>query len=464
MSEMPALHAAPLHVVVLAAGMGKRMRSSLPKVLHSLAGRPLLAHVVETAASLAPAGVHVVYGHGGEVVRERLSHLRVGWVLQSEQLGTGHAVDQALPGVPDDAVVLVLYGDVPLITLDTLAQTVRPAAAGGLGLVTVTLEDASGYGRIVRDDAGAITGIVEHKDASADQLSIREINTGILAVGAAPLRRWLATLDNDNVQGEYYLTDVIARAVADGLSIEAVEPVSPLEVLGVNDRSQLAELERAYQARVASELMARGVTLMDPARLDVRGRVDVEHDVTVDVNVVLEGEVRLAQGVSVGPGVVLKDVSIGPGTVVLAHSVLEGAHIGADCRIGPFARIRPETELGDAVHVGNFVEVKKTRIAPGSKVNHLTYLGDAEIGSGVNVGAGTITCNYDGASKHRTTIGDRAFIGSGVELVAPVSVKAGATIGAGSTITRDAPADTLTVARARQATISGWKRPVKNQS
>jgi bifunctional UDP-N-acetylglucosamine pyrophosphorylase/glucosamine-1-phosphate N-acetyltransferase len=311
MSEMPALHAAPLHVVVLAAGMGKRMRSSLPKVLHSLAGRPLLAHVVETAASLAPAGVHVVYGHGGEVVRERLSHLRVGWVLQSEQLGTGHAVDQALPGVPDDAVVLVLYGDVPLITLDTLAQTVRPAAAGGLGLVTVTLEDASGYGRIVRDDAGAITGIVEHKDASADQLSIREINTGILAVGAAPLRRWLATLDNDNVQGEYYLTDVIARAVADGLSIEAVEPVSPLEVLGVNDRSQLAELERAYQARVASELMARGVTLMDPARLDVRGRVDVEHDVTVDVNVVLEGEVRLAQGVSVGPGVVLKDVSIG---------------------------------------------------------------------------------------------------------------------------------------------------------
>ena len=369
-----------------------------------------------------------------------------------------------MPGVPDDAVVLVLYGDVPLIGSETLTEAVSQARAGRLALVTVRLDDPSGYGRIIRDREGAIVAVVEQGDASPEQLAIDEVNTGIVAAGADALRTWLAALENDNAQGEFYLTDIAARAVADGIEVLPVAPLDPMEVTGVNDRSQLAMLERAYQARVAQELMAAGVTLRDPARLDVRGRVRAGRDVTIDVNVVLEGEVVIGDGVSIGPGACLRDVIVGEGSEILAHSVLEGARIGRGCRIGPFARLRPESDLADAVHVGNFVEVKKTTIAEGSKANHLSYLGDAEIGEGVNVGAGTITCNYDGAHKHRTVIGDGAFIGSGTQLVAPVTVGAGATIGAGSTISRDAPEGELTVSRVRQQTVEGWRRPVKKRS
>ncbi len=453
----------PLHVIILAAGQGTRMRSALPKVLHAIAGRPMLEHVVRAAEGLAPTRIHVVHGHGGEAVRERLAHLPVEWVEQAEQLGTGHAVEQAMPGVPDGATVLVLYGDVPLIALDTLADTVRCAAGGELALITVHLDDPTGYGRILRAADGRVTGIVEHKDATPAELRIHEGNTGILAVAAAPLRRWLSALDRDNAQREFYLTDVIGMAAADGVPIETVHPARTEEVLGVNDRIQLAALERAFQSRQAERLMREGASLADPARVDVRGEVVVGRDVWLDVNVVLEGRVELADGVRIGPNVVLRDCRLGAGTQVHANSLVDGAEVGAGVRIGPFARLRPGTRLADRVHVGNFVEIKNTTLGPGSKANHLTYLGDSEVGRDVNVGAGTITCNYDGAGKHRTVIGDGAFIGSGVELVAPVTVHAGATIGAGSTITRDAPPDQLTLERARQTTVPGWKRPQKKE-
>jgi bifunctional UDP-N-acetylglucosamine pyrophosphorylase/glucosamine-1-phosphate N-acetyltransferase len=450
-----------LHVIILAAGEGKRMRSALPKVLHRLAGRPMLDHVVCAARTLRPARIHVVYGHGGEEVRTALADLDVSWVEQAQQLGTGHAVDQAMPQVPDDAIVLVLYGDVPLIDPDTLAQTVSHADDGALSLITVHLDDATGYGRILRAADGRVTGIVEHKDASPEQLRIRESNTGILASAAGRLRRWLGALERNNAQGEFYLTDVIARAAEEGVSIDTVQPARAVEVLGVNDRVQLAALERAFQARQAERLMRDGATLIDPARVDVRGEVSVGRDVWLDVNVVLEGRVTLGDGVRIGPNVVLRDCVIGPGAEVLANCVVEEAQVGAAARIGPYARLRPGTRLDEAVHVGNFVEVKNTTLGRGSKANHLTYLGDSEIGSGVNVGAGTITCNYDGANKHRTIIGDGVFIGSGVELVAPVTIHSGATIGAGSTISLDAPAGQLTVGRARQVTVPGWERPRK---
>ncbi len=450
-----------LHAIILAAGEGKRMRSAVPKALHCIAGRPMLDHVVATARALEPAQVHVVYGHGGTQVRAALEALDVRWVEQAEQLGTGHAVAQALPDVPDDAIALVLYGDVPLITLDTLAETVRCAEEGGLALITVHLEDPAGYGRILRAADGSVAGIVEHKDASPEQLRIHEGNTGIIATGAGRLRGWLETLDRDNAQGEFYLTDEIAKAVADGLRVSTVHPGSIEEVLGVNDRLQLATLERAYQAEQAERMMREGATLADPARVDVRGVVSVGRDVWLDVNVVLEGRVSLADGVRVGPNVVLRNCHIGPGTEILANCVVDGAEVGAAVRIGPFARVRPGTRLAEEVHVGNFVEVKNSTLGPGSKANHLTYLGDSQIGRDVNVGAGTITCNYDGANKYQTIIEDRAFIGSGVELVAPVTVHAGATIGAGSTISRDAPAEQLTLTRAKQVTVPGWKRPQK---
>jgi bifunctional UDP-N-acetylglucosamine pyrophosphorylase/glucosamine-1-phosphate N-acetyltransferase len=452
-----------LHIVILAAGQGTRMRSAMPKVLHAIAGRPMLAHVVGTAVALDPEVIHVVYGHGGERVQQELADLPVTWVEQAEQLGTGHAVEQAMPGIPDDASVLVLYGDVPLITLDTLNACTGVAARGTLALVTVHLADPTGYGRILRDDSSRVSGIVEQKDASDEQLSIREGNTGILCAPAGQLKSWLTRLDRDNAQGEFYLTDIIAMAAADGVTVEAVHPSCEEEVLGVNDRVQLAFLERAFQRQQAERLMRGGATLADPGRLDVRGQVSTGSDVWLDVNVVMEGQVVLGDGARIGPNVVLRDCEIGAGAEVLANSIVEEARVGRNARVGPFARLRPGAVLSDEVHVGNFVEVKNTTLGQGSKANHLTYLGDSSIGSGVNVGAGTITCNYDGANKNRTIIGDGAFIGSGVELVAPVTIEDGATIGAGSTISRDAPKDQLTLTRVKQTSIRSWRRPRKKK-
>lgn len=451
------------NVVILAAGQGTRMKSALPKVLHPLAGTPMLEHVYRAARHRQPARLCIVYGHGGQQLRERLAHLDAEWVEQAEQLGTGHAVAQAAPCFDDDAIVLILYGDVPLIAPATLDALAGSAAGTGFAMVTVTLPDPSGYGRIVRDAIGRVARIVEHKDAGDAERDIDEINTGFMAVRGDLLRRWLSEIGNDNAQGEYYLTDIVALAVRDDIEVATVEPGSVHEVSGVNDRVQLAELERVYQRAAAEALMRAGVTIADPARLDIRGSVECEPDVFIDVNCVLEGQVRLATGVRIGPGVCLANVSIGAGTEVLANSVLQDCEVGADARIGPFARLRPDTVLADRVHVGNFVEVKKTTVGPGSKINHLAYVGDAEIGAEVNVGAGTITCNYDGANKHLTVIGDRAFIGSDTQLVAPVTVGADATIGAGTTLTGNAPPGQLTLSRARQRSIEGWKRPVKGK-
>ena len=451
----------PLHVVILAAGQGRRMRSSLPKVLHLLAGRPLLSHVIDAANALGAARVHVVHGYGGGIVREAMAAADVEWVEQREQLGTGHALSLAMPGIPDDATVLVLYGDVPLVNPDTLHETATLAAGRGIVLMTAVVDDPSGYGRIVRDPDGHVLGIVEERDAGDEQRAIAEINTGILAAHAGRLRGWLRGPSRDNAQGEHYLTDVIARAVEDGLSVRTVPPEAIEEVLGVNDRLQLAALERFQQRRLAEELMRDGASLADPARIDIRGRVRTGSDVFIDVNVVFEGEVVLGDRVTIGPGCVIRDTVIERDTEVRAQCVIEGAHIGVACGIGPFARLRPDARLSREARVGNFVEVKNATIGEGSKANHLTYIGDTRIGRGVNVGAGVVTCNYDGARKHQTVIGDNAFIGSGVMLVAPVTVHSGATIGAGSTIGKDAPADALTVARAPQRTFKDWKRPGK---
>ena len=452
----------PLHVVILAAGQGRRMRSSLPKVLHLLAGRPLLSYVVEAANALGAARVHVVHGHGGGIVREAMVAADVDWVEQRDQLGTGHAVVLAMAGIPDDATVLVLYGDVPLVNRTTLHDTATLASDSGIALVTAVVADPSGYGRIVRGPDGQVRGIVEEGDADDEQRGIAEINTGILAAHAGRLRGWLRRgSGRDNAQGEHYLTDVIACAVEDGLSVRTVPPEAIEEVLGVNDRAQLAALERFQQRRLAEGLMRDGASLADPARVDIRGRVRTGSDVFVDVNVVFEGEVVLGDRVNIGPGCVIKDTVIEHDTEVRAHCVIEGAQIGVACRIGPFARLRPAARLSRKARIGNFVEVKNATVGEGSKASHLTYIGDSRIGRDVNVGAGVVTCNYDGARKHETVIGDNAFIGSGVMLVAPVTVHAGATIGAGSTIGKDAPADALTVSRAPQRTIEGWKRPRK---
>ncbi|WP_434027181.1 bifunctional UDP-N-acetylglucosamine diphosphorylase/glucosamine-1-phosphate N-acetyltransferase GlmU [[Pseudomonas] boreopolis] len=450
----------PLHVIILAAGEGKRMKSALPKVLQPLAGKPMLAHVIDTARELQPAGIHVVYGHGGEQVRAAFADQPdLVWAEQSRQLGTGHAVRQAMPGVPDTATVLVLYGDVPLIRAETLRRLLQ--APGRIAVLVADLADPTGYGRIVRDLEGKVAAIVEQKDADEEQRRIRTVNTGIVAVDSTALARWLSALSNDNAQGEYYLTDIFASAAAEFTPAELVHVDDPQEVEGANDPWQLAQLERAWQLRAARALCQAGAHMADPARVDQRGRVTVGRDVRIDVDVIFEGEVELADGVSVGPFTRLKDVKLGPGTEVRAHCDLEGVTTEGAALIGPFARLRPGTVLADGVHVGNFVETKKVVLGVGSKANHLTYLGDAVVGSKVNIGAGTITCNYDGVNKSRTTIGDNAFIGSNSSLVAPVEVGEGATLGAGTVLTRSAPAGKLTVARARQQTVDGWQRPSK---
>jgi bifunctional UDP-N-acetylglucosamine pyrophosphorylase/glucosamine-1-phosphate N-acetyltransferase len=451
----------PLSIVILAAGQGKRMKSDLPKVLQPLAGQPILQHVLSAAKRLGAGSLHVVYGHGGEKVRTALASEPINWVLQAEQLGTGHAVAQAMPHIPDDHDVLILYGDVPLVRVDTLQQLVDAGKHGNVGLLTVVLADPSGYGRVVRDGANNVVRIVEQKDANTKERAINEVNTGLLAVPAKSLRKWLAALRNDNAQGEYYLTDIIVMAVREGLKVNAVVAPTEVEVLGVNDKVQLAQLEGAYRSIRANELMVNGVTLADPARIDIRGQVTVGRDVFIDVNAVLVGNVKLGDRVRIGPNCYLKDCEIESDTEIHPNCVVDKARIGARNLIGPFARIRPDSVLHEDVHIGNFVEVKKSEIGAGSKANHLTYLGDATVGRKVNVGAGTVTVNYDGVNKWRTEIGDNAFVGSGSMLIAPLKIGAGANTGAGSTITKDAPEGKLTLARARQVTIEGWKRPTK---
>ncbi|MFB9886052.1 bifunctional UDP-N-acetylglucosamine diphosphorylase/glucosamine-1-phosphate N-acetyltransferase GlmU [Balneatrix alpica] len=450
-----------LDVVILAAGQGTRMRSSLPKVLHKLAGKPLVQHVIESALSLANAQVHVVVGHGGEQVKAQLQHLPVNWTWQHEQKGTGHAVAQALPGLQVAGVTLVLYGDVPLIQPSTLQALLDLVNAEQMGLLTVTLPDPAGYGRIVRNDQGEAVAIVEHKDASEAERQINEINTGIMALSSDHLQQWLPKLSANNAQGEYYLTDVIAMAVAEGVKVATLQPSAATEVEGVNNRLQLAQLERAYQQAQAQTLLLAGVTLADPARVDVRGQVEVEQDIFIDVNVVLEGQVKIEAGVVIEPNCIIRDAILRAGCHIKANSLVEGAEVGVGAEVGPFARLRPGTQLAANSRIGNFVETKNAQIGQGSKVNHLSYIGDAEIGKNVNIGAGTITCNYDGANKFKTAIADNVFVGSNSALVAPLQIEAGATIGAGSTITKNVPSDTLAVARGRQAMVSGWTRPSK---
>ena len=448
-----------MNIVILAAGQGKRMHSDLPKVLHPLAGRPLLAHVIATARSLEPGVICIVYGHGGERVREAFVQPDLVWARQEPQLGTGHALAQALPHLNPKTPTLVLYGDVPLTRTQTL-QALYQAAGQDLALLTVELDDPHGYGRIVRS-RGKVRRIVEEKDASAPERALREINTGIMVLPTARLKTWLAGLRNKNAQQEYYLTDVVAAAVADKVPVNSAAPAAVWETLGVNSKSQLAELERTFQRNVAARLMQDGVTLSDPARIDVRGSLACGRDVTIDVNCIFEGEVVLGEGVSVGAHCVLRDVKVAVGTRIEPFCHLEQADVGARCRIGPYARLRPGATLAEEVHIGNFVEVKASQIAARSKANHLAYIGDTTVGRDVNIGAGTITCNYDGANKHRTIIEDEVFIGSDTQLVAPVRVGRGATLGAGTTLTKDAPEGALTVSRAKQVTITGWKRPVK---
>jgi len=452
-----------LSIVILAAGQGKRMNSDLPKVLQPLAGRPMLKHVIDCARSLDAAAIHVVYGYGGEQVPEALAGEPVQWVRQAEQLGTGHAVLQAMPAIADDHRVLVLYGDVPLVRRETLAKLVQSAGVKAVALLGVELEDPTGYGRLVRDAGGRVVRIVEQKDANHKELAIREINTGLMAVPAASLRRWLTSLRNDNAQREYYLTDIVTAAVREGFTISATIAPTTTEVLGVNDKIQLAEVETENRRRRARELMLAGATLADPERIDVRGEIAIGSDVFIDVNAVFVGKVKLGSRVKIGPNCFLRDSEIGDDTELFSNCVLDKAVIGPGCQIGPFARFRPSSTLAANVHIGNFVEVKNSQLGDGSKANHLTYLGDAVIGKNVNVGAGTITVNYDGAAKHRTTIEDDVHIGSGNMLVAPVTIEKGANTGAGSTITKNAPAGMLTLARSRQVTIEGWQRPQKKK-
>jgi len=450
-----------VNIVILSAGPGKRMHSSTPKVLHRLAGRALLAHVFDTAKQLSPKVICVVYGHGGERVRQAVEENGVVWVMQEPQLGTGHAVMQAAPHLDERWPTLVLYGDVPLIRAETLRHLVD-ATGKGLGLLTAILDSPTGYGRILRNGK-KVVGIVEEKDANVRQRALREINTGIVVAPTKKLKAWLGKLQNNNAQKEYYLTDIVALATKERVPVTAIQADATWETLGVNSRAQLAELERIYQRKLAASLLEQGVALADPSRCDVRGSLACGRDVAVDVNCVFEGEVKLGDGVAVGANCVLKDVTVGAGTRIEPFCHLEDADIGADCRIGPYARIRPGTRLADGVHIGNFVEVKASSIGAGSKANHLTYIGDSEVGRNVNVGAGTIVCNYDGANKHRTVIEDDVFIGSDTQLVAPVRVGRGATLGAGTTLTKDAPAGELTLSRVKQVSIPGWQRPAKKK-
>ena len=451
-----------LKIVILAAGKGTRMRSALPKVLQPLAQKPLLGHVLTTAENLQPDEIIGVIGHGAEQVKAEFAQSNTSWVIQSEQLGTGHAVQQAVPHFTGDETVLILYGDVPLTGLATLQDLIRQVdEAHPLALLTIQLDNPMGYGRIVRDDHHQVTCIVEQKDASPEQLKIDEVNTGIMAVNAVYLKAWLAQLNNQNAQGEFYLTDIIAMAVRDGFHVRTSSPASELEVLGVNDKVQLQSLERQYQQQLALKLMQQGVTLLDASRLDIRGTLVCGMDVEIDANVIFEGHVELGDGVKIGANCILKNVKIANYTHIKAFTHIEEASIGELAMIGPYARIRPGTELADKVHVGNFVEIKNAQVGMGSKMNHLSYIGDTIMGSGVNIGAGTITCNYDGVNKHKTRIGDRVFVGSDSQLVAPVTIEDDATIGAGSTITKDAPAGELTLSRSKQLTIKGWQKPVK---
>jgi len=450
-----------MNIVILAAGMGKRMQSALPKVLHPLAGKPLLSHVIDTARSLSPAALCVIYGHGGEAVPAAVGADDIRFAKQEPQLGTGHAVMQAVPYLRDEAPTLILYGDVPLTTRHSLQRLLDSAGQDKLAILTVELEDPTGYGRIVRRQ-GHIVGIVEQKDASETEHAIREVNTGIMVAPTSRLKKWLTTLSSDNAQGEYYLTDIVARAVADGVPVVSAQPAAGVwETLGVNSKAQLAELERIHQRNIAGALLEQGVTLADPARIDVRGTLSCGRDVTIDVNCVFEGKVELEDGVSIGAHCVIRNARIGRSANIKPFCHIEDALVGAESQIGPYARLRPGTELAEDVHIGNFVEVKNSRIAAHSKANHLAYVGDATVGSRVNIGAGAITCNYDGANKHRTVIEDDVFIGSDTQLVAPVRVGKGATLGAGTTLTKDAPEGKLTISRAKQVSVEGWKRPVK---
>ncbi|MDU3074757.1 MAG: bifunctional UDP-N-acetylglucosamine diphosphorylase/glucosamine-1-phosphate N-acetyltransferase GlmU [Mixta calida] len=451
-----------MSVVILAAGKGTRMYSDLPKVLHALAGKPMVQHVIDAAKGLGARAINLVYGHGGELLKAALRDDALNWVLQAEQLGTGHAMQQAAPFFADDEDILMLYGDVPLITVDTLARLRTAKPQGGIGLLTVTLDNPTGYGRIVREN-GLVTGIVEQKDASPQQLAIQEINTGILVANGGDLKRWLSQLNNNNAQGEYYITDIIALAWAEGRRIETVQPTRISETEGVNNRLQLATLERIYQAEQAEKLLLAGVMLRDPARFDLRGELQHGRDVEIDSNVILEGRVTLGNNVKIGAGCVIKNSVIGDGCEISPYSVIEDAELAADCTVGPFARLRPGSQLGEAAHVGNFVEMKKATLGKGSKAGHLSYLGDAEIGSGVNIGAGTITCNYDGANKSKMIIGDNVFVGSDTQLVAPVTVASGATIAAGTTIMKDVTAGELVYNRKEQIQKPGWQRPVKKK-
>jgi bifunctional UDP-N-acetylglucosamine pyrophosphorylase/glucosamine-1-phosphate N-acetyltransferase len=449
----------PLNIVILAAGKGTRMHSEKPKVLHALAGRPMVQHVLDCAAALLPQQICVVYGHGGEAVPQAMHQYQAKFVIQEPQLGTGHAVQQAMPHLADEGLTMVLYGDVPLIQQSTLRKMQQ--AGDGLVLLTVNLENPTGYGRIIRNGQGDVLGIIEEKDASPEQRKIREVNTGIVLAPTSKLREWLANLRSNNAQGEYYLTDIAGMAVQQGIAVHAVQPAHEWEIHGINSKQQLAVLERTWQQVEASRLLAHGVTLADPARIDVRGRLVCGQDVEIDVGCIFEGDVSLGSNVRVGAYSVIRNAAIASGTIIFPYSLVENSEVGANCHIGPYARLRPGTKLHDDVHIGNFVEVKNSEIAANSKANHLSYIGDSTVGSRVNIGAGTITCNYDGANKYRTVIEDDVFIGSDTQLVAPVTVCKGSTVGAGSTITKDTPAGELTLSRSKQTTISGWKRPTK---
>lgn len=449
-------------VVILAAGKGTRMYSDLPKVLHLLAGKPMVQHVIDTAMALGAKNVHLVYGHGGDLMKQTLSEQKLNWVLQEEQLGTGHAMLRAAPHFTDDEDILMLYGDVPLIGTDTLERLLAAKPEGGIGLLTAILDNPTGYGRIIREN-GDVTGIIEQKDATEEQRKINEINTGILVTNGGDLKRWLSQLDNNNAQGEYYITDVIALAHKEGRKIEAVHPRRLSEMEGVNNRLQLSALERIYQSEQAEKLLLAGVMLLDPTRFDLRGTLTHGRDVVIDTNVIIEGSVILGNNVQIGTGCVLKNCIIGDDSILSPYTVIADSEMGVGCTVGPFARLRPGSKLAEKAHVGNFVEMKKSYLGKGSKAGHLTYLGDADIGSNVNIGAGTITCNYDGVNKFKTIIGDGVFVGSDTQLVAPVTIANGATIGAGTTVTKNVAEDELVVSRTKQTHIQGWKRPVKKK-
>jgi len=449
-------------VVILAAGKGTRMYSDLPKVLHLLAGKPMVQHVIDTAKSIGASDIHLVYGHGGDLLKEKLGEQNLNWVLQAEQLGTGHAMQQAAPSFQDDENIVMLYGDVPLIAKDTLDRLIEVKPQGGIGLLTVILDNPTGYGRIIREN-NEVVGIIEQKDATEEQRKIQEINTGIMVASGKDFKRWLAQLNNDNAQGEYYITDIIALAHKEGNKVATVHPSRLSEMEGVNNRLQLAALERVYQKEQAEKLLLAGVMLIDPERFDIRGTLTHGRDIIIDTNVIIEGNVTLGNNVQIQSGCILRDCVIGDNSIISPYSVIENSELSSECTVGPFARLRPGAKLAAKAHVGNFVEMKNASLGLGSKAGHLSYLGDAQIGDNVNIGAGTITCNYDGANKHKTIIGDDVFVGSDTQLVAPVSVAKGATIGAGTTVTRDVNEDELVVSRVKQMHIKNWQRPVKKK-